>query len=160
MVFGPETQHTPYARKPSLKCTNQPGPGRPIFSLTCCLRYAMIIPHFVATSLLSCVAFSIITPRAEPACSMGSVMLMGTSDIPLQAYLFLRKLPAMLLKTMNYGAFHYTLCGNTPAGGGLLTMLLRLFRLFFIWLFSALESRGLRSSKLHRSSVDTLMTAP
>lgn len=91
----------PCARKPSLNYTKRPGPDRPIFSLTCCLRYAMIIPHFVATSLLSYVAFSIITPCAEPACSMGSVMLMGTWDIPRQAYFFLRRLPAMLLKTMN-----------------------------------------------------------
>lgn len=39
-------------------------------------------------------------------------------------------------------------------------MLWRLFRLFLIWLFNALESSGLRSSKLQSNSPDTDMTAP
>lgn len=43
---------------------------------------------------------------------------------------------------------------------GELSMLWRLFLLFLIWLFSALESRGLRSSKLQSSSPETDMTAP
>lgn len=43
---------------------------------------------------------------------------------------------------------------------GLIRALLRLFRPFLMWLFRALESKGLRSSKLQRSSEETLITAP
>lgn len=43
---------------------------------------------------------------------------------------------------------------------GELSMLWRLFLLFLMWLLSALESRGLRSSKLQSSSPETDMTAP
>lgn len=43
---------------------------------------------------------------------------------------------------------------------GLLSIELRLFLPFLIWLFSADESSGFRSSKLQRSSEDTDMTAP
>lgn len=43
---------------------------------------------------------------------------------------------------------------------GELSMLWRLFLLFLMWLFSALESRGLRSSKLQSNSPETDMTAP
>lgn len=39
-------------------------------------------------------------------------------------------------------------------------MLCLLFLPFLMWLFSALESNGLSSSKLQRSSADTDMTAP
>lgn len=39
-------------------------------------------------------------------------------------------------------------------------MLLRLFRPFLMWLFNALESRGLSSSKLHSNSPETDITAP
>lgn len=39
-------------------------------------------------------------------------------------------------------------------------MLCLLFLPFLIWLLRALESRGLRSSKLQSSSEDTDMTAP
>ena len=39
-------------------------------------------------------------------------------------------------------------------------MLCRLVLLFLIWLFNALESRGLSSSKLQSSSPDTDITAP
>lgn len=53
----------------------------------------------------------------------------------------------------------YTLWGCTCAGG-LLSIELRLFLPFLIWLFSADESSGFRSSKLQRSSEDTDMTAP
>lgn len=43
---------------------------------------------------------------------------------------------------------------------GLLSICWRLFRPFLMWLFRALESRGLRSSKLQSNSDDTDMTAP
>jgi hypothetical protein len=43
---------------------------------------------------------------------------------------------------------------------GELSALFLLFRPFLIWLFSALESSGLRSSKLQSSSELTLITAP
>lgn len=42
---------------------------------------------------------------------------------------------------------------------GLFSMFCLLFRLFLMWLFSALESRGFRSSKLQSSSGETDMTA-
>jgi hypothetical protein len=78
----------------------------------------------------------------------------------LAAYIYLKSQMRRRCRVAGVLGEDYTLCGNTPVGGGLLTMLFLLFRLFFIWLFSALESSGLSSSKLHRSSVDTLMTAP
>jgi hypothetical protein len=43
---------------------------------------------------------------------------------------------------------------------GEFSMLCRLFLLFLICCFSALESRGLRSSKLHSNSAETDITAP
>lgn len=39
-------------------------------------------------------------------------------------------------------------------------MFWRLFLPFLMWLFSALESSGFRSSNEHKSSPETLMTAP
>ena len=43
---------------------------------------------------------------------------------------------------------------------GLFSIFCRIVRPFLIWLLRALESRGLRSSKLQRSSPETDMTAP
>jgi hypothetical protein len=43
---------------------------------------------------------------------------------------------------------------------GLLSMLFRLLRPFLMWFFKALESNGLRSSKLQSNSADTDMMAP
>ena len=43
---------------------------------------------------------------------------------------------------------------------GLLSMFCLLLRPFLMWLFKALESRGLSSSKLHNSSSETAITAP
>lgn len=43
---------------------------------------------------------------------------------------------------------------------GLLKVLLRLFLPFLMWLFSALESSGFKSSKLQSNSLETLITAP
>lgn len=49
---------------------------------------------------------------------------------------------------------------NHDALTGLFSMCWRLLRPFLIWLFKALESRGLRSSKLQSNSADTDITAP
>lgn len=43
---------------------------------------------------------------------------------------------------------------------GLFSMLCRLFLPFLMWLLSALESRGFKSSKEQSSSPETLITAP
>lgn len=71
---------------------------------------------------------------------------------------FLSCFPIMM--SMKIALYTLCACPDVYVGLPIRPWLLRLFRLFFIWLFSALESRGLRSSKLQRSSVETLMTAP
>jgi hypothetical protein len=47
-----------------------------------------------------------------------------------------------------------------PRHTGLLSIWFRLFLPFLMWCLRAFESSGLSSSKLHKSSVDTDMTAP
>lgn len=58
------------------------------------------------------------------------------------------------------GLASYMLIKDREKLTGLLSVLLRLFLPFLIWLFSALESSGFNNSKLQSNSLETLMTAP